>query len=109
MVHLGIINAEGGPLLLCDASLAPFWKGVQGNFSKRILGMNQSRIIPKALQEQVLAMPEFNYGVTRIRVILVDGSRFSDVFVAWGKEIVKVGTSETIPFEPCRTVAVERQ
>ena len=54
-------------------------------------------------------MPEYSYGVTRIRVTLDDGSRFSDVFVAWGNEIVKVGTSEDIPFVPSRIVSVERQ
>jgi hypothetical protein len=54
-------------------------------------------------------MPEHSYGVTRIRVTLDDGSRFSDVLVAWGSEIVKVGTSEEIPFDPSRIVSVERQ
>jgi hypothetical protein len=54
-------------------------------------------------------MPEYRYGVTRIRVTLDDGLRFSDVFVAWGSEIVKVGTSEEIPFDLSKIVAVERQ
>jgi len=71
--------------------------------------MSELRIIPEALQEQVMAMPEYGYGVTRIRVTLDDGLRFSDVFVAWGNEIVKVGTSEEIPFDPSKIVAVERQ
>ncbi len=71
--------------------------------------MNQDRLIPEALQEQVLAMPEYQYGVNRIRVTLDDGSQFSDVFVAWGNEIVKVGVSEEIPFDPSTIVAVERQ
>lgn len=71
--------------------------------------MNQNRLIPEPLQELVLAMPEYQYGVTRIRVSLDDGRRFSDVFVAWGNEIVKVGGSEEIPFDPKRIIAVERQ
>lgn len=71
--------------------------------------MNGSRTIPEHLQEKVNAMPEFSYGVTRIRVTLDDGSRFIDVFVAWGSEIVKVGTSEEIPFDPSRIVSVEGQ
>ncbi len=54
-------------------------------------------------------MPESSYGVTRIRVTLDDGSQFSDVFVAWGSEIVKVGTSKEIPFDPAKIVSVERQ
>ena len=71
--------------------------------------MNANRTIPALLQEKVNAMPESSYGVTRIRVTLEDGSRFDDVFVAWGSEIVKVGTSEEIPFDPAKIVSVERQ
>jgi len=71
--------------------------------------MNKNRLIPEALLEQVLAMPEYNYGVTRIRVTLDDESRFSDVFVAWGNEIIRVGNSEEIPFDPSRIASVERQ
>jgi len=70
--------------------------------------MNGNRNIPEKFQERVNAMPESSYGVTRIRVGLDDGSKFDDVFVAWGSEIVKVGTSEEIPFDPSRIVSVER-
>jgi len=61
---------------------------------------NGNRTIPEPLRAKVNAMPEYSYGVTRVRVELDDGSHFSDVFVAWGSEIVKVGTSENIPFDP---------
>jgi hypothetical protein len=71
--------------------------------------MSETRIIPEVLHEQIMAMPEYSYGITRIRVILNDGLRFSDVFVAWGNEIVKVGTSEKIPFDPSKIIIVERQ
>ena len=71
--------------------------------------MNGNRTVPEHLQEKVLAMPEYSHGVSRIRVTLDDGSRFSDVFVAWGTEIVKVGTSVQIPFDPSKIVSVERQ
>lgn len=71
--------------------------------------MNANRTIPAPLQEKVNTMPESSYGVTRIRVTLDDGSRFDDVFVAWGSEIVKVGTSEEIPFDPAKIVSVDRQ
>jgi hypothetical protein len=70
--------------------------------------MNGNRNIPEEFQDKVNAMPESSYGVTRIRVTLDDGSKFDDVFVAWGSEIVKVGTSEKIPFDPSRIVSVER-
>ena len=71
--------------------------------------MNGNRNIPDKFHDEVSAMPEYRYGVTRIRVSLDDGLRFSDVFVAWGSEIVKVGTSEESPFDPSKIVAVERQ
>jgi len=76
--------------------------------SRKDFNMNGNRNIPEKFQERVNAMPESSYGVTRIRVGLDDGSKFDDVFVAWGSEIVKVGTSEEIPFDPSRIVSVER-
>jgi hypothetical protein len=30
MDHLGYINAEGGPLLVADSVLVPYWKGIEG-------------------------------------------------------------------------------
>lgn len=71
--------------------------------------MNDNRNIPDKFHDEVSAMPEYRYGVTRIRVTLEDGLRFNDVFIAWGIEIVKVGISEEIPFDPSKIVAVERQ
>ena len=71
--------------------------------------MRGSRNIPEKFQDKVNAMPESSYGVTRVRVTLDDGSKFAEVFVAWGSEIVKVGTSADIPFDPSRIVSVERQ
>lgn len=70
--------------------------------------MSGNRNIPVKFQDKVNAMPESSYGVTRIRVTLDDGSKCDDVFVAWGSEIVKVGTSEENPFGPSRIVSVER-
>ena len=65
--------------------------------------------LPSKFEEQVLEFPEYSYGVTRIVVALDDGSEVRDVFVAWGKEIVKVGVSEVVPFDPSRIVGVKRQ
>ena len=42
-------------------------------------------------------MPESSYGANKVTLILDDGTSYSDVHVAWGKEIVKVGESEAIP------------
>jgi hypothetical protein len=54
-------------------------------------------------------MPEYSYGVNRLVVTLDDGTTVSDVFVAWAKEIVKVGTNAHIPFDPTRIVEVRKQ
>jgi len=71
--------------------------------------MNGKLNIPTQFQDEINMMPEYSYGVTRIRVTLDDGSIYDDVFIAWGNEIVKVGMSEHIPFAPTRIVSVERQ
>ena len=71
--------------------------------------MSQNRNIPKIFQDEVNAMPECGYGLTRIRIKLDDGRYFNDVFVAWANEIVRVDTSETLPFDPARIVFVECQ
>jgi len=65
--------------------------------------------LPKHLQDKVATMPEYSYGVNRVVVTLDDGTRVRDVFIGWAKEIVKVGTSEEIPFDPARIVDVEKQ
>lgn len=64
-------------------------------------------ILPKALQRKISAMPESGYGVTRVIVVMDDGRRYSDVHVAWGREIVKVGQETVIPFDTSRIVGVE--
>ena len=68
-----------------------------------------SRSVPIRFRDQIAAMPECSYGVSRVVVTLDDGTTFRDVFVGWGEEIVKVGASERVPFDPSRIVRVESQ
>ena len=68
-----------------------------------------NREIPKHFQDTVSGMPEYSYGVNRVVVTLDDGKKFYDVFIAWAKEIVKVGASEQVPFDPGRIVQIETQ
>ncbi len=68
-----------------------------------------NRELPRELQDKVATFPEYKYGVNRVIVVLEDGTRIRDVFIAWAKEIVKVGTSEDIPFDPSRIVDVQNQ
>ena len=63
--------------------------------------------IPERFRDQVASMPEYKYGVNRIKVTLDDGTTYNDVYVGWGEEIVKVGASEDVPFDPERIVKVE--
>lgn len=65
--------------------------------------------LPSRFEEQVLNYPEYSYGVARIVVTLDDESECRDVFVAWGKEIVRVGSGEVVPFDPSRIIAIRRQ
>ena len=71
--------------------------------------MSTTRNIPAQFQDQVASMPEYKYGASRVKVTLDDGTTYRDVYVAWGEEIIKVGESENIPFNPERIVAVEKQ
>ena len=64
-------------------------------------------ILSEKLKNEVLLMPEYRQGANKVRVKLKDGRTFSDVFVAWGDEIVKVGTSTVIPFDAEDIVSVE--
>lgn len=43
-------------------------------------------------------MPEYSYGVNKVKVQLKNGDVFRNVYVAWGFEIVKFGKSTIIPF-----------
>lgn len=54
--------------------------------------------LPQELKEKVLEMPEYRQGVNKIRVRLKNGEIISDVYVAWGEEIIKVGDTTEIPF-----------
>ena len=75
-----------------------------------MLGMQDMaapNILPEAIQEKVSAMPESGYGVTRVTVIMDDGSSYSDVHVAWGREIVKDGRGKVIPFDVSRITDIE--
>jgi hypothetical protein len=67
------------------------------------------RDLPKQLQDKVAEMPEYSYGVHRVIAILDDGTKVYDVFIGWAKEIVKVGISEQVPFDPARIIDVQRQ
>lgn len=63
--------------------------------------------ISQKLKDKILEMPEYRQGVNKVRVRLRDGTVYSNVFIAWGAEIVKVGDSSDVPFEVDDIVAIE--
>ena len=71
--------------------------------------MPASRLLPERLRGKILEMPEYSYGVTRVIVILDDGSQVSDVYVSWDLQVVKVGGSQQLTFDPARVVDVRVQ
>jgi len=47
--------------------------------------------LPQKLADKTVGFPESSYGANRVTLVLADGRRISEVFLAWGTEIVKVG------------------
>jgi hypothetical protein len=65
--------------------------------------------LPAHLQTRVLEFPEYSQGVNRIVVRLADGREFSDVFVGWGVEIIRVEGFNELPFDPNQIIDVRKQ
>ncbi len=47
--------------------------------------------LPNQLADKAAAFPESSHGANRVTVVLVDGRRVREVFLAWGRDIVRVG------------------
>lgn len=47
--------------------------------------------LPNQLAEKVAAFPESSHGANRVTLVLGDGRRVREVFLAWGRDIVTVG------------------
>jgi hypothetical protein len=65
--------------------------------------------LPESIIEQILKFPESSMGAHCVKVVLQDGREYSDVYVAWGKEVVRVRNSENVPFDPAHVTAVANQ
>jgi hypothetical protein len=48
-------------------------------------------LLPDKIVDKAIGFPESSYGANRVTLILADGRRVHEVFLAWGREIVKVG------------------
>ena len=49
-------------------------------------------LLPDQLGDRAARFPESSYGANRVTLILADGRRVREVFLAGGREIVKIGT-----------------
>ena len=67
------------------------------------------RVLPNFIQEKIAGFPESSYGAHRVTVVLDDGTEVHDVYVAGNDEVVRVGRSEAIPFDPGRVVDVRSE
>ena len=65
--------------------------------------------LPDKFRDAIVAMPEYSYGVQRVVITLDDGTKIWDVFVAGDNEIIKVGISKEVPFDPKRVIEIRYQ
>ena len=49
-------------------------------------------LLPDQIADKTTGFGESSYGANRVTLVLADGRRVHEVFLAWGREIVKIGT-----------------
>lgn len=69
----------------------------------------RSRELPKAIQDQINQMPEYSYGVNRVTLTLRDGTIIPDAYVGWAMDVLRIGKSTELHFDPSDVVAAEHQ
>jgi hypothetical protein len=48
--------------------------------------------LPDRLAEKTILFPESSYGANRVTLVLANGRRVHEVFLAWGRDNVKIGS-----------------
>ena len=69
--------------------------------------MALSMELPKPLAEIAAEFPETSYGVCKATLILRCGRKVSDVTLAWGREIIKIGGKPIEEIENIDFVAID--
>lgn len=64
-------------------------------------------ILPKAMQIKLRQLPEYSYGIKRVDLVIEDGTKYKDVYIAWNKEIVLVSNFKSVPFDVEKVVDVK--
>jgi hypothetical protein len=67
----------------------------------------ETKTLPAAIKEKILAMQDYTPGITKLRIRLKDGRTYSPVVVSSAHEIVQIGPSKEIPFSAEEVVDVE--
>ena len=65
--------------------------------------------LPESIQEKISVFPEFSYGAHKVTLVLRDGTEIREVYVAGNDEIVRIGKSEQIYFDPTDVVGVKNE
>lgn len=55
-----------------------------------------SLALPNDLAAKAAGFPESSYGANRVTLVLADGRRVPAVSLAWGREIVKIGSRSVV-------------
>ena len=51
-----------------------------------------SPTLPDNLAEKIYSFPESSYGTNRVTLVLGSGRKIKEVYLAWGRDIVKIGS-----------------
>ena len=93
--------AQRGHPLECD-----LLDGLGSDKVESALARCNDRILPAAIQERLLGMEYYSYGVNRVVVVLDDGTEVSGVHVLWRTEVGRVEGHTNVPFDVARVVDV---
>ena len=63
-------------------------------------------MLPLGVRPSMAAIAQVGYGYKRVIVTLSNGDQYSDVYVAWDREITAVGMHESQPFDAADVVEV---
>jgi hypothetical protein len=74
----------------------------------RALAKPNNRILPAAVQERLVGMEHHSYGVSRVVVVLDDGTEVSGVHVLWTTVVGRVEGHAEVPFDVARVIDVRR-
>ncbi len=62
------------------------------------------------VKTKIIGFGEYKMGAHKVDLVLRDGRVVREVIVAWGDQIVRVGASEHVDFDPSEVIdAVNRQ